>query len=333
MSELDPSINRGTVITKKTIGKVLKMYPGLGMVDKFYKFKQGLENENFKVVTAENKALVLKFYVFGRRKDSEIEFELSFIDFLSSKGIPAVNFYKNCFNQAISHINLPREKHRQVVVYEYIGGRIVRKPSVSQIKSILETLSQIHQVSGDYKTDLTKKVWTALDSYQEINTEMPFLLKLLNLPRKESKALIEYISYNFRRVNEAKELLREKLVVHGDLYQANIKFKKDKILGIFDFDECGYMPPLLDIGTTLAELYSPNITLNKLISTFLDIYQKYNSINPPKIPLIPTMMNMRYIQILYWTLKHKSKELSVPRWKEESSRAVERMEKIRDLMA
>lgn len=318
-------------ITKKTIVEVFDMYPYLGKIHRLSRFRQSTENEIFKVGTTKNKPVVLKFYVFERREDSEIMFELSFIDFLRSRGIHAVNFYENCLNQAITHFDLPQEKQRQVVIYEYIEGKIVQKPNDSQIKSIFEVLGEMHRASKHYKTNLAKRVWTVLDNCQEMETEMPSLLKLLCLPRGEAEAVIGYLSDNFRRAQKAESELEKKFVVHGDLYQSNIKFKGNNISGILDFDECGYGSFLQDIGVVLAELYSPDITFQELLSVFLEIYQKYNPINPSEIKLIPTMMNLRYAQMLYWTLRHKSRGIPVPQWKEESLRAIVNIKRIKDL--
>lgn len=318
-----------TAITKDVLETVLGAYSDLGKIKKFYQFKRGAENESFKVTMAKNKLLVLKFYVSGRREDSEIEFELSFIDFLRLKGIPAVGFYRNSLGQAVNHVNLLEKGDRQVVVYDYLGGRAVKKPNVLQMRSVFEILSRIHEASRDYQTDLTKKTWTVSDNRQKIKAELPSLLSLLDLPEGEAETLVEYVAFNFQEINKAEKLLEEKLVVHGDLCPANIKFKENKVLGIFDFDECGFASPLLDIGVTLAELYLPKLALDQLITPFLEVYQKHNSISSSAIKLLPVMMNMRYTQMLYWALKHKSRGLPMSWWKKESLRAIVGLRRIK----
>lgn len=321
---------RKTAITRSILERVLRTYPDLGGVRRFHQFKRGAENESFKVATTRSKLLVLKFYVSGRREDSEIEFELSFIDFLRVEGIPAVGFYRNSLGQAVSRVNLPEKGDRQVVVYDYLGGKTVGQPNVYQMRSVFELLSRIHRASRDYETDLVKRTWTVLDNQQEIEAELPSLLSLLDLPKEESEGLIEEVSFNLQKVNKASKLLEEKLVVHGDLCPANIKFKGDKVLGIFDFDECEFASPLLDIGVTLAELYFPKVGLKELVTTFLEIYQRHNSLSPSAIKLLPTMMNMRYTQMLYWALKHKSRGWSMPWWKKEALRAISGIKRTKE---
>ena len=152
---------------------------------------------------------------------SEVQNEIDILNHLKSIGVPRV---------LSEYITL--YKHKPVVLYSFIEGKIPKTISKIHLECIASFLSQIH--STHYKSD-AKNIYNK--SYLET------MLNQTNQNRTEFNKLYSQI----------KDIeLYDDALIHGDLFPDNAKFMNGHLSGVYDFGQSCYGNHLFDMAVVIV---------------------------------------------------------------------------------
>lgn len=95
-------------------------------------------------------------------------------------------------------------------------------------------------------------------------------------------------------------------LIHSDLRAANL-LKKDGVMQVLDFDDCGFGWHLYDLAGTFSFL-EDNIRLEQWVRAWLEGYETVLPLRKEDIREIPTMIMARRIQLLAWITSHEDSD-------------------------
>ena|SRR3989338_1345656 len=111
MSKLHP--DKQFPVSKEMLAPVLSKY---GISDfTFESLHQGIANTSVRIESA-GKRYVLRLYRQDRKTDVEIEFELSFQDYLRANGIPIPTVYKNQDGRELSTVEAGGNRFQAILM-------------------------------------------------------------------------------------------------------------------------------------------------------------------------------------------------------------------------
>ncbi len=204
----------------------------LGVVRSFRRFSKGKANTNYFFSTTKG-SFVCKIY-HALDKDVYAEFHLlesvqpfPVIRFLSVSGDP--RFYI---------------KNNVAVVYSFIEGEQVNKPSSSQISSLMRTLAKLHLASD--RVDFSKCIRTKYSKRSCFSSARRSVRSLSPALARQRlawlRSLLDSLSFS-RSLPQG--------IIHGDYSQENILFQGDTISCILDFDGSGHGVLISDIACAI----------------------------------------------------------------------------------
>ena len=129
------------------------------------------------------------------------------------------------------------------VIYTQIVGNSIKKPRLSHIKQIGIFLNKQHMVTK-YKNNSNVKLF-----------EKERLEQLIALSKNEK------LLFYFQNINIKLEING---IIHGDIFTDNVKFKNNKLMGIFDFSEACQGDFLFDLAVIAASWCFDNKKLNNI---------------------------------------------------------------------
>ncbi|MBT4835389.1 phosphotransferase [Candidatus Woesearchaeota archaeon] len=194
------------------------------------------------------------------------------------------------------------------IIFSYLEGRHLKNINDAQMYQMIKHLALLHKITKGHKPINFE--------YREPRTKK-FCLKVAKTESKRFKNKEKgKIKLNRIKTKLNELMLPEKLqkgVIHGDFDKANIKFKKNKLTGILDFDDSTYTFLIYDLGAVL--LYWTRFYVKKLdfekAKKIIKIYEKYRPLSKLEKNNIFDAFQLHTLMIMSWLMydKWKGKDL------------------------
>jgi Ser/Thr protein kinase RdoA (MazF antagonist)/RimJ/RimL family protein N-acetyltransferase len=266
----------GHLVTKEKLREVLNNYFSDGFEFSFKPVDAGYENINI-IVKVINKKYVLRIYndkQYGRvlRDQRHLLYELTFLSYLAENGIPVAKINKTLGGKLFSNIKLA--KHNLfVVLFDFIEGSEIKRFNKEKISDMAVWMAKIHELSFEYKPEHIREEDGALNYYYW----------WLDAKKKGQEvkdpdiraAYLPIIEYYQQYINPKTVKGYQTLQIHSDMHQGNLRFKHNKLAGIFDYDDTRHSVVPEDIGMffhSILKRGSKKSCQNK-IQTFFNSYE------------------------------------------------------------
>ncbi|MBU3964965.1 phosphotransferase [Patescibacteria group bacterium] len=193
------------------------------------------------VISANKKKYLLRLSPLGLRwrSENEILAELELIDHLLKNNFPVPK-------PAISKMGKRIVFYKKHFGYlrEFIDGNPKLNPTAREIKKFGEIVGWFHNLIQNYKTKNKRKhIWDLEETKQTFKQYKGIILKS-NFAQKEE--FIKRFEKEIFLLNFPKNLSSG--TIHEDLGKRHILWRKNKIIGIIDFDRSYYGKLILDLG-------------------------------------------------------------------------------------
>jgi Ser/Thr protein kinase RdoA (MazF antagonist) len=234
-----------TLSPKALIDGVLTQYR-LESVNECLFWNRGLSD--IYLVETEQQSYILKISHHHWRSQTEIQFELEFLDFLYQRQIPVAHPLKTLDDRLFVTIHAV-EGDRFAALFPYAPGQVpFGDLNTTQSQILGETVAKLHQASLEFNSKTPRHpldLEYLLDNSCQIIT--PYL-----------KHRIDDLSYLQNAIATIKQKLADFPqtkpfwgVCWGDPHSGNVHFTSDDRITLFDFDQCGYGWRVFDLAKFL----------------------------------------------------------------------------------
>ena len=213
--------------------------------------------------------------VFENQTKQQIQNEQNLLIILKKLQVPSV---VDVFN-----IN-----NKYTIIYTQIDGFSVKYPTKKDIEQIGLFLKKQHILTKNKKSSNVKL-------YEKRR------VKELVLLTKNKKLLKYYLNINIELKNDG--------IIHGDIFTDNAKFKDEKLMGVYDYNEACEGDFLFDLAViTISWCFENKKLNNEKLNILLDAYDT-------KIDKIYFIEYIKYALVYYATTRfisgHNNEELIV----------------------
>ncbi|SKB88310.1 Ser/Thr protein kinase RdoA involved in Cpx stress response, MazF antagonist [Soonwooa buanensis] len=245
-------------------------------------FRTGVNHTYF--LSNEDTKYVIRVYCHNWRTKLEIQEELELLILLKKHNLSISTPIPNKNGSQILEIDTP-EGIRYVVLFTFAKGEKMRFMTNETCAAIGSMMAKIHNVTArkridrvDYNSDvLIYKAYDKLNMFFSGDLD-------------EMKYLKQISSQLEKRFKETDFSDDQKGIVHLDIWYDNLAVNKENEITIFDFDNCGNGPLVLDIGYFCKQLFfieaDKNIYESK-VESFLNAYKKERNLSKKELNLIP----------------------------------------------
>jgi len=245
-------------------------------------FRTGVNHTYF--LTTANTKYVVRVYCHNWRTKIEIEEELNLLNLLKEHNLSISTPIPDKNGNLIQEIVAP-EGLRYVVLFTFAEGEKLRFMSKKTCFAVGSTMAKIHNATAtkkinriNYNSDvLLYKAYEKLNVY--FSEDLDEMLYLKQMSSKISRRFeTNYLSED------------QNGIVHLDIWYDNLSVNKENDITIFDFDNCGNGPLILDIGYFCKQLFFIETDKNEYetkVESFLNGYRKERSLSEQELNLIP----------------------------------------------
>ncbi len=279
--------------------KILSEYD-LGTFITSKPFRAGVVQTNLLLKTTKGK-YVLRYY--ENRNKNRVLFESNLLNFLAEKKYPLATPIKNKNNKYIGTYN-----KKPFILFEYIPGRHIKNLNKKQFEEMVRALALLHK--------LTKKY----DVKNYIHAQPRTVAYCLSAAKKESKKFedknkgrerLEFIKSELQKIKLPSTM--PKSIIHCDFDKHNLKFDKDSLSGVLDFDDSHYDYRIHDVGILI--MYWARFRHKKInfddARNIIKTYEQYNPLTQLEREHIYDAMQFASLMIMAWIMydKWKGKDL------------------------
>ena len=248
------------VYTEVSLSEAQELFQPLGEVIKFDGIKEGVENTNYLVQLSDTKKFILTLFE-KRTKEQDLPYFNNLMKLFYDNGISCP------LSLTLNKKNLFKIKDKPCCIYSFIEGRPVMKPNLEQLKSLGNSIAQLHQF-GDH-SELFRENIMLLPSWKFITNQFA---------KKETKINIKEYKYILNNINTLSDSFPEnlrKINIHADLFKDNIFFIDNQVSGFIDFFFSCTDSIIYDLATFVnAWFFSENKFDEKNYEEFLRSYQQ-----------------------------------------------------------
>lgn len=274
-----------TLSPQALITGVLTRYE-LGAIEQCLFWNRGL-SDVYLVETAA-KTYILRISHHHWRSESDIQFELEFLDFLHRHHLPVANPLRTIDDRLFVTVQAV-EGDRYAALFPYAPGEIPKGDlNTAQSALLGQTLAQIHQTSLQFD-NLTPR--QALDLEYLLDNSLSIISPYLYRRSEDLIYLKDTVAKIKQQLNCLKQLSPLWSVCWGDPHSGNVHFTSDNQITVFDFDQCGYGWRIFDVAKFLQVSLSAGINC-KVREAFFTGYQKVQEL---------TDLEMSSVQLLTQT--------------------------------
>ena len=248
------------VYTEVSLSEAQELFQPLGKVIKFDGIKEGVENTNYLVQLSDTKKFILTLFE-KRTKEQDLPYFNNLMKLFYDNGISCP------LSLTLNKKNLFKIKDKPCCIYSFIEGKPVMKPNLEQLKSLGNSIAQLHQF-GDH-SELFRENIMLLPSWKFITNQFA---------KKETKINIKEYKYILNNINTLSDSFPEnlrKINIHADLFKDNIFFIDNQVSGFIDFFFSCTDSIVYDLATFVnAWFFSENKFDEKHYEEFLRSYQQ-----------------------------------------------------------
>jgi homoserine kinase type II len=282
-------------MNKKQIQQIINAYD-LGKLVSYKPTVYGLANDNCIVKTDRGKYI---FRCFNEhRRVEEVLYEIDLLNYLVKKKFP----YK---------VPLPLKTQNgssiladKYLVYAFIQGVNKTQFSTAQVKELAKMVAVYHKTILAFKSKYKKDwgnafatIWQRRDlaDWGSKATGKTIRGRLLLKNVDYFNNLLDYIDAKYRNVK------LPRYSIHNDLNHGNFIFRKDKLIGLIDFDNCNLDYLVKDIAQFLYRGAGRRAVMDfKVAKLFLDEYRKIRPLSKKEISYIPDIAIVSEIGAFIW---------------------------------
>jgi homoserine kinase type II len=288
-----------TNFTGKDFAKILSEYD-LGSFVSSKSFRAGVVQTNILVKTTKGK-YVLRYYETRNKK--RVLFESELLDFLSKNNYPSAAPIKNLKGKYVGTYN-----KKEYMIFEYISGRHIKNLNEKQFHEMIKNLAFLHKLTKNYniKHYVHEQPRTVVYCLAAAKKEAKKFKD-----KKKGKERFEFIKSELQKIKLPKNM--PKSIIHCDFDKQNLKFNKDKLSGVLDFDDSYYDYRIHDVGILIlfwAEFLHKKLNFNDA-RNIVKTYEKYNPLTQSEKEHIYDAMQFASLMIMAWIMydKWKGKDL------------------------
>lgn len=271
-----------SILSEKELCNFIKEKYALSGVYHCRLFRTGVNHTYF--ISGEKEKFAFRVYCHNWRTKIEIEEELKLLNLLKDNSLSVSYPIPDQEGNLIQEINAP-EGIRYSVLFSFAQGNKMRFMSNQTCQSIGSLMAKIHNITERKKIDRVNYSSEVL-LYQSYDLIKSFFAEDLN-----EMQYIENISHLIAKRFEAGHLSESHYgIVHLDIWYDNLSVNDENDIIIFDFDNCGNGPLLLDIGYFCKQLFfieADKDEYESKVLSFLNGYQEIRDISDRELKLIP----------------------------------------------
>lgn len=241
ISSGDYRITMRESLTKNVYNQILSEY-NLGELKKSKVFTHGSVQTNVLLQTQKG-SVVLRYY--KSRSKKSVEFEINLIKFLVKHEFPCPAPIKNKAGKFIGSL-----ENRSYVIFEYIDGVHLKKPSEVQKKQLVQKVAELQNIVGKYCPPNKGSRW----NYNVKLCKKLSQSKAKELGTKNAKEKLKWYQAALGNLHLPSNL--PKGVCHCDFHFANILFKNSKFKALIDFDDANYTYKIFDLAAIMDPFVS-----------------------------------------------------------------------------
>lgn len=224
------------------------------------------------------------------RSQSDIQFELEFLDFLHQHDLPVAHPLKTEDDRLFVTV-CAVEGDRYAALFPYAPGEIPQGDlSIEQSTIMGQTLGRIHQTSLKFSNPSPRQ---CLDLEYLLDDS----LAIINPHLRDRSNSLNYLEDAIANIKQ--ELTLEKTaplwsVCWGDPHSGNVHFTSDNQITLFDFDQCGYGWRVFDLAKFLQVSLNAGID-RKVRDAFFAGYQQVQQLCETELSSLQTFTQMAHI--------------------------------------
>lgn len=186
----------------------------------------------------------VRFTLMDRKDYSDIEVEVEVLQHLAKKGAAVILPLMSLNGNYIEEVELEGRNY-YVLLFPAALGEPAAEVDISKMRVVGETLGQVQNALLDFPK---RSIGNRFDWQKELDALDRLMESRLDKSEvfwQEWKSALE----KFRRFYFSREGYFGKIVVnHGDLHLGNLRFDKDKVVAVLDFDNLVLGPKVLDVA-------------------------------------------------------------------------------------
>ncbi len=248
------------VYTEVSLSEAQELFQPLGKIIEFEGIKEGVENTNYLVKLSDNRKFI--FTLFEKRtEEQDLPYFNNLMKLFHDNGISCP------LSLTLNNKNLFKIKGKPCCIYSFIEGRPVLKPNLEQLKSLGNSIAQLHQF-GDH-SELFRENMMLLPTWKFITSQ--FSKNETKLNSSEYK----YILNSIHTLSDSFPQNLRKINIHADLFKDNIFFVGNQVSGFIDFFFSCTDTIIYDLATFVnAWFFSKNKFIEENYVSFLKSYKE-----------------------------------------------------------
>ena len=286
-----------TLAPQALIEGVLTEYE-LGAINQCLFWHRGLSDVY--LVETEFKSYILKVSHHHWRSQSDIKFELEFLNFLHQHSLPVACPLKTKSDQLWVTINAV-EGDRYAALFPYAPGEIPQGDLTIEQSIIMgQTLGKLHQTSLRFDNAASRQPLNPeylLD--ESLSTITPYL--------GERDQDLAYLKETIAQIKQQLTCLEKTSplwsVCWGDPHSGNVHFTTNNQITLFDFDQCGYGWRAFDLAKFLQVSLRAGIN-RKVKDAFFEGYQQIQTLTDAEAASLQALTQMAHFWV--WAISIKA---------------------------
>lgn len=277
-----------TLAPQALIDGVLTKYR-LGAIARCSFWNRGL-SDIYLVETAAA-AYILRISHHHWRSQSDIQFELEFLDFLHRHDLPVAHPLKTIDERLFVTI-CAVEGDRYAALFPYAPGEIPQGDlSIEQSTIMGQTLGRIHQTALKFDNATPRQCldleYLLDDSFAVIEPHL-----------RSGSNNLTYLSDAIAKIKQELACLERSSplwsVCWGDPHSGNVHFTSNNRITLFDFDQCGYGWRVFDLAKFLQVSLNGGIS-RKARDAFFAGYQEVQQLTEAELSSLQALTQMAHI--------------------------------------
>lgn len=292
-----------TLSPEALIEGVLTRYE-LGTIDQCLFWNRGLSD--IYLVEAATQSYILKVSHHHWRSQSDIQFELEFLDFLYQRNIPVANPLRTEDRQLFVIIHAV-EGDRYAALFPFAPGEVpMGDLSIDQSTIMGQTVGEMHQTSLEFHSKTPRQ---PLNKKYLLDDSLGVISPYLRHRNNDLIFLTNTIAKIKQQLNCLQQVSPLWSVCWGDPHSGNVHFTKDNHITLFDFDQCGYGWRIFDIAKFLQVSLSAGMNC-RIRDAFFDGYQKVQTLTDSEKLSLQALTQMAHI----WAWAINIKATAIHNW-------------------
>jgi len=261
----------------------------LGTINQCLFWHRGLSD--IYLIETDARPYILKISHHHWRSQSDIQFELEFLDFLHQQGLPVAYPLKTQSGKLAVTVHAV-EGDRYAALFPFAPGK-VPQGDLNQTQSEImgRTLGKIHQAALNFDNDVERE--TLCSEYlldRSLETIKPYL--------GDRQPDLSYLLETAEQIKQKLSCLEHSSplwsVCWGDPHSGNVHFTSDNQITLFDFDQCGYGWRVFDLAKFLQVSLNAGINC-QVRDGFFRGYQTIQTLTDAETSSLQALTKMAHI--------------------------------------